>query len=567
MPTPGREAATSTAICQEPESLSQNVKDISTSGALHWRMMCSLVPLHFLHLTSLPARFTPMHDIVGYILRTSRITAVFRGIFTACNALRWLFGTALWRLVSGSTAEPERFPLTFEQQEARSKRFIESLDEDAIASLASRHNDGKDCWVFFSKSGSFNACFFVEFLGEATRWVVRVPVEPVVHDAFDKIQREGRSSRYIRSRTTIRVPQIYAWGREPLTQGQSGLQAYMILEHVPGRSLDTRALVKAPREQRDYLYSQLVDVFAQLRQLELPFAGSLIPGATDGSDPMVGPLCSMHVNEMQLHGSKAAAPPAPFTSTNDFILHQLSLIEEVYRLPNAEQSLEDAQREVFALTHLRRVLLADFVRTDAQDDDPFVLCHLDLRGDNIIVDDNLQIQAIIDWEWAGSVPRQFFTPPSWIAGLGPSYVTGKEYRTELAQFHKVLLAKSETSEAHRLLCKEWDPEVLFRKRLLPVAIMLQHHSRLVAVFFRALYPELFEGPEVDVVPGFFERHENRDLAVEARRQVERSERFTRHLQGMGINTKPDTVAEKRQELARRVEKLKRELERPTNGLD
>lgn len=275
----------------------------------------------------------------------------------------------------------------------------------------------------------------------------------------------------------------------------------------------------------------------------------------------------MHVNEMQLHGFKAAAPPAPFTSANDFILYQLSLIKEAYRLPNAEQSLEDAQREAFALTHLHRVLLADFVRTGAQNDGPFVLCHLDLRGDNIIVGDNLQIQAIIDWEWAGSVPRQFFTPPSWIAGLSPSYVTGKEYRTELAQFHKVLLARCETSEAHRLLSKEWDPEVLFRNRLLPIAMILQHHSRLVAIFFRALYPELFESPEMDVVPGFFERHENRDLAAEARRQFERSERFTQHLQDMGINTNPETTAEKRQELTRRVGKLKRELGTATNDLN
>lgn len=136
---------------------------------------------------------------------------------------------------------------------------------------------------------------------------------------------------------------------------------------------------------------------------------------------------------------------------------------------------------------------------------------------------------------------------------------GEEYRSELAQFHKVLLARSETSEAHCLLFKEWDPEVLFRKRLLPVAIMLQHHSRLVAVFFRALYPELFEDLEMDVVRGFFERHG--DLAVEARWQFERSERFTRHLQDMEINTKPDTMAEKRQELAGQVEKAKRELER------
>ena len=74
-----------------------------------------------------------------------------------------------------------------------------------------------------------------------------------------------------------------------------------------------------------------------------------------------------------------------------------------------------------------------------------------MQGDNIIVDDDLRIQAVIDWKWAGPVPRDFFTPPSWLAGLGPSYVTGDEYRAELAHFHKVLLAGSETSEPHRLL--------------------------------------------------------------------------------------------------------------------
>jgi hypothetical protein len=92
-----------------------------------------------------------MHYIIHYILRTSRISAIFSGIFTACNAFQWLIGTALRRLVSGPTAEPERFPLAFAQQDANRKKFIESLDSRAIASLASRHNDGKDCWVSFTE--------------------------------------------------------------------------------------------------------------------------------------------------------------------------------------------------------------------------------------------------------------------------------------------------------------------------------------------------------------------------------------------------------------------------------
>jgi hypothetical protein len=40
------------------------------------------------------------------------------------------------------------------------------------------------------KNGSFNVCFFVEFYTVATAWVVRIPIEPVVHRAWEKLQSE-----------------------------------------------------------------------------------------------------------------------------------------------------------------------------------------------------------------------------------------------------------------------------------------------------------------------------------------------------------------------------------------
>lgn len=62
------------------------------------------------------------------------------------------------------------------------------------------------------------------------------------------------------------------------------------------------------RERRDYFYSQLIDILSQIRQLELPSLGSLLPDPSGGPDPIVAPLLSIPVNEMLVQCSDVAAP-------------------------------------------------------------------------------------------------------------------------------------------------------------------------------------------------------------------------------------------------------------------
>ncbi|KXX82319.1 putative choline kinase 3 [Madurella mycetomatis] len=123
-----------------------------------------------------------------------------------------------------------------------------------------------------------------------------------------------------------------------------------------------------------------------------------------------------------------------------------------------------------------------------------VLSHLDLRWPNIIVDDYLNNLVIIDWEWTGSIPRQLFTLPFWV------------YREEFTQFRSVILYKSETSDLCRQLAEE----------TLPIAELLRRLSQLIAIFYQALYPKLFEASRDKVVPQFFERSE-KELALEVQR--------------------------------------------------
>lgn len=91
----------------------------------------------------------------------------------------------------------DNYPLTTEQRDSKNKAFVDSIDQDSICALASRHNHSEPCRVFGTASGSFNICFFVEFLGDddKTRWAVRIPIEPVIADVWAKLQSEVATMR------------------------------------------------------------------------------------------------------------------------------------------------------------------------------------------------------------------------------------------------------------------------------------------------------------------------------------------------------------------------------------
>jgi len=128
------------------------------------------------------------------------------------------------------------------------------------------------------------------------------------------------------------------------------------MDYVPGQPLDVQSLAADTRERRDYFYSQLIDIFAQMRQIEFSSAGSLMPDPCGDDNPVMGPFSSIHINEMQVRGCQLVAPQAAFTSATEFILHQLRVMTEAYELPMSEQSLETAQPEGFALEHLKKEL-------------------------------------------------------------------------------------------------------------------------------------------------------------------------------------------------------------------
>lgn len=327
--------------------------------------------------------------------------------------------------------------------------------------------------------------------------------------------------------TTIPVPHIHGFGpaSAPDEHNPTGL-AYIILDYIPGRSLDLLSLLQDSRPRRGHFYSQLFEILGELRRQEFDRAGSLMLDPDGGPAPVLGPSLSLQLNELQVERGAEDVTTGTFHSTADFASHQFHLLDQKYRLPVSDMSARTAQLEVFGLNDMKN-RIPKIVSTD--DRGPFVLAHADLRWSNIIVDEHLTIRGIIDWEWASTIPRQSFVPPTWIAGRAPEWVTGIHYRNEYRCFYYVLQAKAATSEPCQQLLQEWGSDLHKQVRFV-LAVMLRHHNHFLALYYKGIFPQFYKTPLDESLNRFFERDgDNGSFTLDLRQRLKNSERYTQYL--------------------------------------
>lgn len=219
---------------------------------------------------------------------------------------------------------------------------------------------------------------------------------------------------------------------------------------------------------------------------------------------------------------------------------QSRLVSGFYSPPVPDHTVDDLQKEVFALIGMERVFQE--VIDSQQDKGPFVLSHLDLRSSNIIVDKSLNIQGIIDWEFASTVPRQVFTPPSWITGHEP-VATNSQMHTKFRQMHtefrQILNEKSKINSLCNQLRKEWyDPLGASKSAMSQtdmsffVAHVLRRPTDVTDIFCDFFAPKLYEKSLDDTITEFFAQHQT--LALEVQRRAKHYERYTQYLKENGL---------------------------------
>ncbi|KJZ68785.1 hypothetical protein HIM_11829 [Hirsutella minnesotensis 3608] len=467
--------------------------------------------------------------------------------------------------VSSAQIEQEAsifFPLTEEQVEAKNSTFIDSIDKDAVCHVASKHCGGGACSIIDENQGSFNICFFVRFESNEKTWVLRIPIVPMVRDAWGKLLSEVTTMGYIESNTTIRIPHIHAYGEDDtLVQGAS--TPFMIMEFIPGRQLDIDTWMHTTESQRKNLYIDLINVLGQLRKLEFSAAGSLMPNPIDEANPILGPFLSITDNGVE--GSFATlATPRVFTSTAQFADYHCNFLSETIQQPVQEPSFNQSKMELFALDSLLKEIPKCI---DLKEPRPsFVLAHPDLRCGNILIDDDFHILAIIDWEFSGTIPLQLFTPPPWIMGHDPAtllFCTGVPRRDIFPEFRTLLLEMRNSSSACTQLCQDWglqDEAVQhqFVQKVSPIMEIFRHPSKLQNIYQMSIFERVYGSKTCRemVVNDFYEKDENQALAQRAEFQMRNSERYTEYLVKHGLFVE-DHRAQKIREL---IETTKKTLE-------
>lgn len=277
----------------------------------------------------------------------------------------------------------------------------------------------------------------------------------------------------------------------------------MILDHIEGHPLIDRQLSSSSGERRRQFYSELIDIFIQLRRLEFSAAGSLMPGNTEQSysRPAISSAFSIPSNDLKIQGYSPSSPPPQ--STEEFISQQRQLLYDFYSLPTQILDQRTAELELFAIHALSRIPIAT-----NREHEKFVLSHTDLRPSNIIVDNEFHIVGVIDWEWAYTVPASLFAPPSWITA-------SKDHLTE---FRSVLALKDPSSQ----LPGEWSRESI----TLRVGEIFRQPHHLVRIFYDFIYANQFPEPRQEVVSTYFLGDIER---LELQRMLNNSKRYTKYL--------------------------------------
>ncbi|KAG4433208.1 hypothetical protein IFR05_011316 [Cadophora sp. M221] len=240
-----------------------------------------------------------------------------------------------------------------------------------------------------------------------------------------------------------------------------------------------------------------------------------------GLGPKIISAFSMRKNKLQVNGYTAARSTA--TTANEFFREQYHLLQYMWQMPSQELGREEAEYDEFALHALRlKEAQRTFeLKTDSLGDS-FFLSHPNPRVNNIIVDNELHILGIIDWVSSITVPQHAFLPPLWITGHDIGPVAPKLS----SEFMNVLSLRKQLSPSHSQLARDW----AFRDDFsLPMAYIFLDPSELVLLFYRCIYPRLYNESRDKVVPSFFQRPENKELQAGLVRRLRASKRYTQYL--------------------------------------
>ncbi|KAI0112201.1 hypothetical protein GGR51DRAFT_508437 [Nemania sp. FL0031] len=284
------------------------------------------------------------------------------------------------------------------------------INEEAVRKLASGLNDGKSCSIEHSPvtgpgilMGCANYHARIRFHDGSPSWLIRIPrvtscaVGFPVPLANYLIRSEYATLKFLET-TAVPAPRAFGYGisGSEIEKDHGVGISFLLIEELPGRPWIGNGVSgnEATREEKEKIWGAAADILAELEKHPFPRAGSL---CCEYSGIEVSAVASDRFVTLD--------PEGPFDTPT------------AYYKAFAAQYLElIADGQVYTQYPVDAYLVYRFLRdtaavqlgqrdTEAQAPARFFLKHVDDKGDHLLVDENLNVTGIIDWQMARVVPR------------------------------------------------------------------------------------------------------------------------------------------------------------------
>ncbi|KAK8097403.1 hypothetical protein PG984_016542 [Apiospora sp. TS-2023a] len=207
---------------------------------------------------------------------------------------------------------------------------------------------------------------------------------------------EVSTMRYVKQKLpALVVPEVYAHEGPGSQLAADAGAAFMLLEGFYGNTLQdvTEDILSLPVDCQEHIMAQWTMTQAQLATLKFPGIGSIC-SITELGEPVIGRLSTAAAEGLVRQG--------PFLSSTDYFTAMGEAA--LRRVRNRDQD-----RDETPFDELGPLVFLDVVKNSGLFDgcpERYPLNHMDLGLQNIIVDDDYNFLAVIDWEFAQTAPWQ-----------------------------------------------------------------------------------------------------------------------------------------------------------------
>jgi hypothetical protein len=280
-------------------------------------------------------------------------------------------------------------------------RWTKEPDVNIIASIARTHlgcDEGASPGVSFYAQGAFNKLYMITTPSTICFMSVSLPVDP-----HYKTESEVATVAFVRQNTSLPVPKTIAFDCN--NENKLGFE-WTLMEMMPGVPLHKRWRKMSWRAKEE-LVKRLVKSQARLFEHRFNKIGKIFKSESDETS---GAFTLDHIVSIVFFSGDHlihSVSRGPFTSSHDWLKARLQFVlndqQRILDTSCDEDELEDAERTLTLAKKLLELLPTIFL-PNVSASESTMLFHDDLSMNNILVDENGQLTAVLNWECVSFVP-------------------------------------------------------------------------------------------------------------------------------------------------------------------